>query len=348
VGDLLSRIEITKLAHELDAPEADLAFLTASSPAEIRELREIAQTALFARNEDRVKLLAALSRMLPVSLTAKIAEFALGPMLSARVAGVLDPREATRLAGHLDSGFLARLAPSLDPSRVAPIVRGLADPLVVEVGRMLLEQGEHLTLSRFVSVVDVSVAMGVVADATGADLLQVAIYCDEPAALDAIAQRLPDRMLADIIKAASDASLYDAAVSLLASLSQDVCTRLVGQIGAVPDEAREELIAAVTHHDVWPSVLPALHSVDPDVLKAMVNVPITMDPELVDRVVAHARTLDVAPVLVQIVLAFDDEHLDVLRDSKALRAAELQDWLITNAGVGTRLIVPVLEALGLR
>ena len=348
MGDLLSRIEITKLAHELNAPEADLAFLTASSQAEIRDLRHLAQTALFARNEDRIKLLAALSRVLPVPMTAKIAEHALGPMLSARVAGALDPREATRLAGHLTSAFLAKLAPSLDPSRVAPIVRGLDDKLVVEVGRLLLRQHEHLTLSRFVAVVDVGVAMGVVAEATGADLLQVAIYCDEPAALDAIAQRLPDQMLADVIAAASDADAYDAAVSLLASLSQDVCGRIVGQIGVVPDDAREELIAAVAHHDVWPSVLPALHHVDQDVLKALVNVEATTDADLIDRVVEHSRALDLAPVLVRLVLAFDDEHLQALRNSKALGSAELQEWLIANAGVGTRLIVPVLEALDLR
>lgn len=348
MGDLLSRIEITKLARELDAPEADLLFLTASSPTELRELRRLASAALFARNEDRVKLLAALSRILPVPMTAKIAELGLGPMLSARVAGVLDPREAIRLASHLRAGFLAALAPSLDPSRVAPIVRGLADDLVVEVGRLLLQQGEHLTLSRFVSVVDVDVAMGVVEGAGGRDLLQVALYCDEPAALDDIAQRLSDEMLAAVIVAASDDNAYDAAVSLLTSLSQDTCARLVGQIDAVPASARDDLIAAVAEHDVWPTVLPALHSVDQEVLRSLANVPATMDAELVDRVVDHARTLDLAPVLVQLMLAFDDEHLEVVRESKALRSTETQDWLIANAGVGSRLVIPVLEALGLR
>ena len=99
MGDLRSRIEVTKLARELGVAEAELSFLTASTPEDLRELRRLTSAALFTRNEDRVKLLAALSRMLPVPLTAKIAEVALGPALSARVAGVLDPREASRLAG---------------------------------------------------------------------------------------------------------------------------------------------------------------------------------------------------------------------------------------------------------
>lgn len=347
MGDLLSRIEVTKLARELEVAEADIIFLASSSPMEIRDLRRIVSAALFARNEDRVRLLAALSRVLPVSITAKIAELALGPMLSARVAGVLDPREASRLASHLNAGFLAALSPSLDPARVAPILRGLPAELITEVGRQLLKQREYVTLARFVPVVDIEVAMNVVANATGADLLQVAIYCDEPAALDAIAARVPDAMLGEIIRAASDANAYDAAVSLLTSFSAETCGRLVGQIEAVPDQAREELISAIAEHDVWPSILPALRSVDQDTLKAMVNVPTTLDAGLIDRVVYHARALDLAPVLVQLVLAFDDAHLDALRGSKQLRDSAVQEWLLANAGVGTRLIVPVLEALGL-
>lgn len=348
MGDLRSRIEVTKLARELGVEESEISFLTASAPEDLRELRRLTSTALFARNEDRVKLLAALSRMLPVPLTAKIAAVALGPALSARVAGVLDPREASRLAGHLEPPFLATLAVSLDPARVAPIVRGLPDELVVDVGRRLLAAGEHVTLARFVAVVSPDVAMGVVVNATGADLLQVALFTDEPAALDAIVHRISDEVLADVIRAASAAHAYDAAVTLLTSLSAHSCARLVAQVGVVEDNARESLIEAVAEHDVWPAVLPALPTVEQDVLKALVNVPATLDSAIVDRVVLHSRQLDLAPVLVQLVLAMDDEHLDALRESSVLREPGLQEWLTANAGVGTRLVLPVLESLGLR
>lgn len=348
MGDLRSRIEVTKLAHELGVAEGEISFLTASAPEDLRELRRLVSGALFARNEDRVKLLAALSRMLPVPLTAKIAEVALGPALSARVAGVLDPREASRLAGHLAPSFLAKLAVSLDPARVAPIVRGLPDDLVVDVGRRLLAAGEHVTLARFVAVVSPDVAMGVVEGSTGADLLQVALFTDEPAALDAIARRIGDEVLADVIRAASAAHAYDAAVTLLTSLSAESCARLVGQVGVVEDNARESLVEAVAEHDVWPAILPALHTVDQDVLKALVNVPATLDSAIIDRVAMHSHRLDLAPVLVQLVLAMDDEHLDALRESSVLRDPDLQEWLTANAGVGTRLVLPVLESLGLR
>lgn len=348
MGELLSRIEIVKLARELQVAEDDLEFLLDSSPTDLRELRSLVSSALFARNEDRVKLLASLSRLLPVSITAKIAKLALGPMLSARVAAVLEPREAARLAGHLEPGFLADLAVSLDPERVEAIVRALDDDLVVDVGRRVLAKGEYLTLGRFVSVVDVDVAMAVVGGATPDALLQVALFTEEPVALDAIVMRLGDEVLAGIVRAAAEANAYDAAVTLLLSLSTESCTRVVGQVHAVTPESRDSLVVAIAEHDVWPAILPALPAVEQETLASLVNVASTLEVAIIDRVVQHARDLELASVLVQIVLALDDAHLDALKDSKELRDPAVRSWLLRSAGVAKSLVEAVLGGPDLR
>lgn len=347
MGDLRSRIEVAKLAAELKTDEADLAFLTASTPQELRDLRAATAEALFARHEPRVRLLASVSRMLPVPVTAKVAQAALGPMLSARVAGALDPREAARLAEHVDRDFLAELAVFLDPKRVAPIVRALPDELVVDVGQRLRRAGEFLTLARFVSLVDPRVAAQVVAGATGEQLLQVALYTDDAPALDAIARTLSDTTLADVIGAAGRTGSYDAAVALLDALSPEVCARLVSQVGAVEAGSRESLVQAVADNDVWDAVLPALHTVEHEVLAALVNVEATRDVAVIDAVARHARALDQAPVLVHLVLAMDDDHLPVLARSATLRDPDFRDWLTAHAGVSRRLIEPVLDSLGI-
>jgi hypothetical protein len=92
VAELASRVEVAKLAHELSVDEDTLTFLYDRSPDQLRDLRSAVSTALFTRHEDRVKRLASLSKSLPHSITAKIAQIALGPTLSARVAAVMDPR----------------------------------------------------------------------------------------------------------------------------------------------------------------------------------------------------------------------------------------------------------------
>ena len=346
MGDLLSRIEIAKLAHELQTPADDLAFLADRTPEQLRDLRAAVSDALFARHEERVRRLASLSGLLPVPVTAKIAELALGPLLSARVAGALEPRAAARLAEHLDAGFLARLAVALDPRRVASIVTALPDDLVVSVGLRLLAEGEHLVLGRFVSVVDARVALAVVEQATPDQLLQVALYTEVPSALDAVVAGVGDEVLAGIVTAAADADAYDAAVTLLTALSPESCARIVAQVDAVAGPHRAALVAAVDEHDVWPQVLPALGTLRRGTLAGLVNVPATLDVDLIDRVVGHARALDLAPALVEVVLALDDEHLEVVRGSRALRDADVRAWLLERAGVSRRLVEAVLSQLG--
>lgn len=345
MGDLASRIEVAKLAHELRADESDLHFLVSRSPQELRRLRGHVAEALFTRHEDRVLRLASLSKLLPVPITAKIAELALGPMLSARVAGVLDGRDAAKLAGHLDPKFLTEVSVSLDPKRVAPIVTALPDDLVVDVGRRLLAKQQHLVLARFVSVVDVKLALAVVESGTADDLLKVALYTDDTAALDGIVQHLPDLMLAEVLHAADKENAWDAAVNLVTSLSAESLARIVNQIGVVEAGSRNHLVAAVDDNDVWEHVLPALTELDALTASALVNVPHTLDVAVIDRVLGLARELDLAPVVVHLVLGMDDAHLDVVRRSELAQDEQVQQWIIDNSGVARSLVEPVIEAL---
>lgn len=230
MGDLRSRIEVTKLAHDLRTSADDLSFLAAHRPEEIRDLRAAVADALFARHEERVRRLASLSGALPVPVTAKIAEHALGPMLSARVAGALEPRAAARLASHLSPEFLAELAVFLDPQRVEGIVHALPEELVVDVSARLLERGELLALSRFVPVVDVALAETIVRGATPAQLLEIALFTEDPGALDAVVERLDDETLGAVLREAAEAGEHDAAVALLSALSPGTSARVITRI----------------------------------------------------------------------------------------------------------------------
>lgn len=228
MADLMARLEVIKLARELDTSEEELAFLTASTPEELRELRTVISEAMRARHADLVGRLAGLSRLLPVPLTATIAQGALGPVLSARVAGVLEPRDAARLAAHVDSDFLVQMATHVDPARVAPLVAAMPPAQATDVGRRLLAAGEHVTLARFLAVVDTDLAMTVVDDATAADLLWVALLADDRSALVPVLERLDDAMLSSMLAVAEEAAAYDAAVSLLSTLLPERHARIQG------------------------------------------------------------------------------------------------------------------------
>ncbi len=221
---LTSALEITKLAHEMHVDESELAFLATTSPDDLRDLRGIVSHAMFSRHESRVKGLAAVSKKLPAAVTAKITEIAMGPMLSARVAAVMDPADAAKLAGHLKPEFLAELSVHLDPSRVEGIIARLDSALVVEVGRRLLSEGHLLTLARFTGVVRPETSLEVVDGASGAEILELALFIDEPSVVDPILAGLSDETVAEI--AAATAEHGEAADALLAALHEDSRARI--------------------------------------------------------------------------------------------------------------------------
>jgi hypothetical protein len=221
---LTSALEITKLAHEMHVDEAELAEFATISPDDLRDLRGIVSHAMFSRHESRVKGLAAVSKKLPAAVTAKIAEIAMGPMLSARVAAVMDPADAAKLAGHLKPEFLADLSVHLDPSRVGAIIAKLDRALVVDVGRRLLAGGHVLTLARFTGVVGAETSLQVMDGATGPEILQVALFLDDTSVLDPILAGLSDETLAEVVAATGDHG--EAADALLATLSGDSRARI--------------------------------------------------------------------------------------------------------------------------
>jgi hypothetical protein len=178
-----SRAELDKLARELGVPESELGFLEEHAPDALRELRRLTSAALTRRHESRVRTLASMSRMLPVGVAAKIAENALGPALSARVAAAMPTEDAARLVGDLSPEFLTELAARLDPERARPLLATLPTELVADVARRLLANRDLIALARFVSVVDRHVVSQIAAEASEEDLRQVALYTEDPAAL---------------------------------------------------------------------------------------------------------------------------------------------------------------------
>lgn len=344
---LVAQTEVTKLKQELGVSDQRLSFLAELDAGDLGNLRHHISHALFSRHETRFHTLASLSRAMPTAITAKVAEYALGPMLSARVANVLDPGQAVKLANGLSPEFLTEVSRGLDPSRSTNIIRGLPHKLIVDVGLRLLGQGEFLTLGRFVSVVTVDDAVAVIEGANAEQVLQTALMTEDPTALDSIVRRLSDERLSEVVETAIGSDHFDDALALLAVLSQQSKDRIVRFAADQPPEQINGLIAAVMRNDVWGDVLPSLNALGESVLQRMVNVPAMLEPKVLSVVVQRARELDLGTVLVPLVLGMDEDHLARLEDVPELRDPETQDWIIQGAGVAERLVRAVLIELRL-
>lgn len=188
--------ELTKLARLLGATEAEIAPLAVVDAPDLRALREHAAAALFERHAERFGAAAAAAKILPASLAAKLAQIALGPLLTAQLAGLVDPAFGAALAARLPIEFLTDVAAHLDPGRAEALLPRIPADTVTAVARELVARGDYVTMGQLVDVLPPAVVGQVVQHIDDdAALIQAAVYVGRPDRLPAIAAGLPvDRL----------------------------------------------------------------------------------------------------------------------------------------------------------
>jgi hypothetical protein len=197
-----SRAETVKLARLLGVEDLSaLAFLLAVPASELRDYRRAVTDLLYDEDQELLQRMANASRLLPARTAAVIAERALGPLISARLTSLLDPRRAIDISEHFTVDFIARLSAELDPRRAAAVVTGITTDTVVAVSVAMAANDEHVAMGRFVAYLD-DVALSRCVEALGnEDLLRVAFVMEGDerlaAVLETIGAERTERMLAE-------------------------------------------------------------------------------------------------------------------------------------------------------
>lgn len=310
---LANRVEILKLAHALEVEPDELSDLGAAPPEAVRELRDAFTESLFHRHQARFRRMAKVAASVPAPLSARIAQTALTPLLAARVAAVMEPDLAVNLAKSLTTTYLADLSVALDPQRSAAIVARIPEDQVAEIGAMLVERKAHVTLGRFVSIIEPDIAMRVVDSASGFDVLQVALFAEDLEALDHLIGRCSEAQLSAAITAAHEHALYDDAVTLIVSVQETTRRRLVPLIAALPTPGIDAFAASVQRHDAWASLLPALTTVDDDVLTPLANSAPLLEDDVLSTILGVASELGLDQVPQRLDQVFDDAHRSAAR-----------------------------------
>lgn len=319
MSSLAGRVETIKLAAVLDTDPDQLDYLAKVAPEQLRALRQAVDEALFVRHEARFRRIAKVAASVPVAVSARVAQLALPPMLGARVAAVMEPPTAIKLAGSLDTTYLADLSIAIDPMRAQAIITGIPAKVIVAVGSELVRRREHVALGRFVSVIEPETALKVVEEASGEDLLRVALFADDPTAIDAFVTRIDDSRLRAAIVAAHELELYDDAVTLVASVSREGRDRLVPMISDLEAAGRDAFARSLHRHDVWEIVVPSLAGLNDEQLAAIANTEATLDDGMVSALVRVARDLGHEDLLDRLPTVLDAAHQKVLK--KALTSS---------------------------
>jgi hypothetical protein len=301
VTTLATRAELVKLAALLEIPVDELSGLEGYQPGDLRALRETITDRLFESDRRRLVGIATASKMVPAGISARIAEMAFPAPLAARVSGLLEPARAVDLARKVSIPFLAEMTPYLDPRRVSAIIERIPSDIVVKVGRILGDAGEHITMGRFVSYVNKDAIAQTAAVLSDASLLRTGFVLEDPGVLPEMVRLLPPERLRGVIRAAYEEELWPEALNMLDHLD-DAARGLLADIAAGEEAAVLDGMVAVAHQeDLWEIALPVARTMNPESRKRFASLPTFGRPEVLDKVVRTAADKELWPELLPLV-----------------------------------------------
>ena len=240
MSSLESRSEVLKLARLLRTPPEELEFLSAVDPADLRVLREQVTDVLFEANTGVLQRMAAASKLLPAPVLAKIAERVFGPLLCARIAGLVEVSRGVDVAKRLSPSFLADVAGELDPRRARDIIAKIPADVVTAVAAELAARADWIAIGRFVGSLPEQATSTGLAQLTDSALLRVAFVLDDKNELDHIADLLGDERFDGLARQAAEQDEWVAAFHLLSHLGEANTHRLVKAVAGLDPELRTE------------------------------------------------------------------------------------------------------------
>ena len=238
---LQSKAEVIKLARLLDTDPGDLETLEQVDAQSLRELRDRVTELLYDGHMGAFRRAVHASGLLPVGLSATIAEKAFGPLLCARLAGLVPTDRAVAVASHLSPEFLTDVAVHLDPRRASDVIARLDPALIEDVAKRLSRRGEHVVMGRFAGHLTDDALRRTFAVMSEEDLLLTAFTLED--GLERSVELMPQERMEAILHCAAREDLWSEAVALIDDLPQERGIELTRMVAADP-ALRDSLLAA--------------------------------------------------------------------------------------------------------
>jgi len=257
-------VEIVKLARLLGTAPDELDFLRQIDWRDLRDIREQMTVVMFDNDRQMLQRVAATTKLVPPKIIAAIGERAFGPLLCARVAGLLDPSRAVDIVANLPTGFLADVAPHMDPRRASRVIAEIPPKQIAAITAELAKRGDHVTMGGFVGHLSeraLQAALDVVDDES---LLHTAYVVESKSSLGSLVALIDEERLGEIMRVANSAGLWREALDVL----RHVGDRQRGELGdiaaAQDDTVLSGLVKAAQRDGLWPDLLAVTRAMGDD------------------------------------------------------------------------------------
>lgn len=316
-------VALVKLARALEVEPAEVEFLSHLDVNDLREIRWRINDSLAAADAKRLAGVVSASKVLPVALAAKIGEKWFGPVLCARLVGLIDPRRGGQFAEHLSLEFMADITARTDPRVVGDLVQELKVRTMQGIAGTLMSRGDHLTLSHFVGHIPARVVADVLAAIDdNAAVVRIARYVEDLEHLDPVVALLPDDRIVDLIHSVDAEDIWVDGFHLFSHLGDAQVTRIAGTIVRQDTDAVTAAIGAFDRHQLWSDALVLVERLDDAELATFTDVLLVLDDAVISSAVDAIDEGGAWDVLVRVGLAAGD-----LRDDVRDRLCRLIDTL---------------------
>jgi hypothetical protein len=241
-ADYEAEAEILKLARVLGVEPARLDYLARVDADDLRAFRDQVTDTLFDANIAVLQRMALAARLLPGGVLAKIAEKVFGPLLCARIAGLVEVSRGVDVAKRLSPRFLADVAADLDPRRASGIISRIPLDTVLAVAAELARREDWITLGRFVGHLPDPTVRRALDEIDDPGLLRIAFVLDDKSRVDHVVGLLPAHRLGHLLTAAgTDEGLWTPALDLLTHVSEQRRATLKPMLAGLPAGLRERV-----------------------------------------------------------------------------------------------------------
>lgn len=255
---LETHAEIVKIAHLLGVDPAEVEYLAKSDAATLVELRLQLIDLFYGDENSNLKRFAKLGNLLPSSVIAGLTREAVGPILAARIAGFVDPKQAASVVSKLPPEFVVDIAIAIDPRRVAPVVGRLDSAFVEELAIELVRREEYVTMGQFIGFAPDEVLHAAFNFANDEALLRTAFVAEDKDRISVALAPQTDERIASIIKTAIQGDLWPEALDLFTQLSGEQYVRVINLAAKSPAGILDKMIVQTTESDCWSILLPAV------------------------------------------------------------------------------------------
>lgn len=218
-GTLEVRVELLKLARVLGTDTDDLDFLDGAEPSSLRELRYSVADHLVSRGQERFERVGAVASYLPTVVAAKLAQDALGPQLSGRMAGLLSLEQIGEFVDRLPPAFLADLAPVVDLRAIGPLISDISEAKLAAAAAVLIERADWITIAAFVDSSPPERLARTINEIDGEALLLIGLAMENRSRVDEILGLLEDGKVRDLLVAAAEKNLAAEAMHMITAMS---------------------------------------------------------------------------------------------------------------------------------